>query len=370
MYSPGRGNPCHCIVVLYVGEGSEREQCHLFGHSLSFSHFPSFPQTNWALLVLIPRWVDSSMSRTPWVSPINSPVRQGVSPATATSIGFYSQRFWVFSFLHWNPWFRGLFHSPVVPPCLSTRGCGTSHEVHQLALPHVLSPLFSVPPTRLDECFFNSLVVGLPRHLIFWQVWLIFVFKLVVVLLFVVRGSEAFLAIPPSWLEAWKDYFFPSLDYLDTFVKYQLTINVRILLLHSQSFLFDLYIFSFFSATLFWLLCNYIKFWYWKGRSSNIFFKMVLVIFSLSHFNINFRNCSSISEKKSANILIDITLNQQIRLRRIATLTMLKMNIEYFSTDLHLISFLLATSYSFQCTGPQLLLLNWIISIFSLFEFL
>ena len=40
-YSPGRGNPRCCIVALYVGEGSEREQgCMLSSHP-SFSHFPT-----------------------------------------------------------------------------------------------------------------------------------------------------------------------------------------------------------------------------------------------------------------------------------------------------------------------------------------
>ena len=51
-------------------------------------------------------------------------------------------------------------------------------------LPHlVLQPLYcqesslpylpiSAPPTSLDVCFFNSLVVGLPRSLISWQFWL------------------------------------------------------------------------------------------------------------------------------------------------------------------------------------------------------
>ena len=37
-----------------VGEGFKREQCHVL-HSLpAFSHFPHHPQSNWALLVLIP----------------------------------------------------------------------------------------------------------------------------------------------------------------------------------------------------------------------------------------------------------------------------------------------------------------------------
>ena len=56
-YWPGRGNPCSCVVVLPVGEGSEREQCHLLCSGLAFSHFLCYPQANWALLVLIPRWV-------------------------------------------------------------------------------------------------------------------------------------------------------------------------------------------------------------------------------------------------------------------------------------------------------------------------
>ena len=39
-YSPGWGNPLCCVVVLYVGKGSEREQCCLLGSCLAFSHFP------------------------------------------------------------------------------------------------------------------------------------------------------------------------------------------------------------------------------------------------------------------------------------------------------------------------------------------
>ena len=54
-YSPGWGNPLHCIVALYVGEGSEREQCRLLSSCPTFSHFSCYPQANWALLVLTPR---------------------------------------------------------------------------------------------------------------------------------------------------------------------------------------------------------------------------------------------------------------------------------------------------------------------------
>ena len=46
-----------CVVALYVGEGSDREQCHLLSSGPAFSHFSCYPQANWALLVLIPRWV-------------------------------------------------------------------------------------------------------------------------------------------------------------------------------------------------------------------------------------------------------------------------------------------------------------------------
>ena len=53
MYSPGQGNPLCCIVEVYVGEGSKKEQCHLLGSQPAFSYFPHYPQANLALLVLI-----------------------------------------------------------------------------------------------------------------------------------------------------------------------------------------------------------------------------------------------------------------------------------------------------------------------------
>ena len=59
-------------------------------------------------------------SRTLGVSPMNSPVRLGVSPTTVTPRDFYSQKFWGFLFPCWNPASHGLSHSPVVPPSLST----------------------------------------------------------------------------------------------------------------------------------------------------------------------------------------------------------------------------------------------------------
>ena len=133
-------------------------------------------------------WV-CACSRTLWVSPINSPVRLGVSPvATSTPTSVFSQRLWHCISPHWNPWLLGQSCSPVVPPGLSAHKCETAQSTsHHLAcpsppaaaLPRVLSSRLPVsdPFTSLDECFlFESLVVGLPYGSIFWQFWLFFCF--------------------------------------------------------------------------------------------------------------------------------------------------------------------------------------------------
>ena len=82
-------------------------------------------------------------SRTPLASLMDSPVRLGVSLAASTPIGFYSRRFWVFSFPHWNPGFCGLSHSPVLPPGLSVWMC--DHSVSQPP-PSLSDPPFFCPP--------------------------------------------------------------------------------------------------------------------------------------------------------------------------------------------------------------------------------
>ena len=72
-----------------------------------------------------------------------------------------------------------LVHQPLpcppfcqLPPCLAS------------SPPHLPA---SAPPTGLVEYFFsNSLVVGFPYTSIFWQFWLFFVLKFVVVFLLVV----------------------------------------------------------------------------------------------------------------------------------------------------------------------------------------
>ena len=119
-------------------------------------------------------------SRTLWVSPTNSPVRMEVSPATPTSTGLFSQRFWDFISPCWDLGLRSQSCSPVVPPGYPHANVGPLGPpattlpalVHQL-LPCGASPPpwlpISAPPTSLDECFFfNSLVVRLPYSSIFW----------------------------------------------------------------------------------------------------------------------------------------------------------------------------------------------------------
>ena len=124
-----------------------------------------------------------------------------LSGSTPTDV--FSQRFWGFISLHWNPGLRGLSHSSVVPPGLSARECGTGWSASRRLAMHPLCPgCLSLPLlTSLNECFFNSFVVGLPYSLIFWQFWLFFVFKFLVILLLVVCGGQVYLPTPPPWPE-------------------------------------------------------------------------------------------------------------------------------------------------------------------------
>ena len=194
-------------------------KCILLIMLLQLSHFPQLLVTYSATHKQIaPFWSwfpggwACVCSRTLWVSPTNCPVRLGVLPATSTPTGVFSHRFWGFISPRWSPRLHGLSHSPVVPPGIFARECGTArsashHLAHQvLQLPPCLKSCLpqlpiSAPPTGLDECFFfNSLVVGLSCSLIFWQFWLFFGFKFVVVLVLVVQGGTVYRPTPPSWL--------------------------------------------------------------------------------------------------------------------------------------------------------------------------
>ena len=193
-------------------------------------------------------WV-CARSWTLWVSPTNSPMRLGVSlAATSTPTGVFSQRFWGFISPCYNPGSWGLSRFPVVPPSLSVHKCGAtwSSSCHLASSPLCLGCLslprlpISASPTGLDECFlFNSLVVRLLYSLIFWQFWLGFVFKFVVVLLLVVWGGEAYLPTPPSWLEVLPlpfliphNYLFfyclCSFAFFKTFLKFFIVIQLQL----------------------------------------------------------------------------------------------------------------------------------------------
>ena len=96
-------------------------------------------------------------------------------------------------FIHMQMWDRPLCQLLPCPPLVLQPPPCCESSPPQLPV--------SAPPTSLDDCFFfNSLVVRLPFSSIFWQFWLFFVFKYVVVFLLVVQGGKVYLPTPPSWL--------------------------------------------------------------------------------------------------------------------------------------------------------------------------
>ena len=119
--------------MLYVGEGP-RGSNGARSTLPVFSHSPRYPQSNWAPLVLLPGGWACAHPRPLWVSPTNSPVRLGVSPAaTSTPTGVFTQRF------------EALF------PRAGALGCVVCHLVHQLLprLPAAALPaLIHSPPPR------------------------------------------------------------------------------------------------------------------------------------------------------------------------------------------------------------------------------
>ena len=158
-----------------VGGWPEREQCHLLGSWMAFSHFFYYPQANWALLVLNPRWVGLCTFQDP----------VGLSNEVSCEAGSFSCCFNPHRFFSVRG-FEALF------PCNGTLSCVIYlilqlfflvylHEnVGWLSLLATASPALvlqpppchkssasmlpvSTPPTGVDECFFfNSLVVGIP----------------------------------------------------------------------------------------------------------------------------------------------------------------------------------------------------------------
>ena len=190
--SLGRGNAGGCAVTLYVGEGPRGSN----GASSTLCWISVTPSATHNQIGPLWCWFPSgwacACSRPLWVSPRNSPVRLGVSPAaTSTPTGVFTQKFETlfpcaralcfvvclvpplflpfYLWLNVGPWgwlaaaWPAPFHNPLPRWVHQLLSC------HESSLPRV--PICA-PPTGLDECFlFISLVVGLPYSSIFCQFW-------------------------------------------------------------------------------------------------------------------------------------------------------------------------------------------------------
>ena len=114
--SPGQGNAGHCSVMLYMGEGLRG----INGACSTLRWISVTPSTTHnqigPLWCCFPGGWACVCSRTLWVSPRNSPVRLGVSPAAAASTptGVFTQRL------------EALF------PRAGALGCAVCCWVHQL----------------------------------------------------------------------------------------------------------------------------------------------------------------------------------------------------------------------------------------------
>ena len=179
------------------------------------------------------RW-SYARSRPLWVSPINSTVRLGASPAAAsTPTGVFTQRFEalfprtgvlgcvvcfapppflpVYLCMNVSSWgllaavWPAPFHNP--PPCWVRQ----PPPCRESSLPQL--PV-SAPPTGMDECFFfTSLVVGLPYSSIFFQFWLFFVFKLLLSFFWLCEEAQCiYLRLHLGW-KSWKLIFKKYMEY-------------------------------------------------------------------------------------------------------------------------------------------------------------
>ena len=198
--------------MLYVGEGSKREEYPLL-HSLPvFSHYLPLPT-----IKLCPSGADSWVGEFVYILEPCGSLQQTLlwgweflllpqPPQVFLVRGFKAlfprngilgcviclapQLFLLAYLIHTQMW-----DCPFLHPL--------PHLVHQLLPCCESSPPqlpISAPPTCLDEYFFfHSLVVRFPYRSIFCQFWLFFVFKFVVVLLLVVRGGKGYLRKFPTF---------------------------------------------------------------------------------------------------------------------------------------------------------------------------
>ena len=109
-----------------------------------------------------------------------------------------------------SPFHPGCPSPPLLPVwmnvCFLFPWCRTSLPFNFLSVLVVRggAVCLSTPPSwfqSISDFFYNSLVVRVPCSLIFWHSWLFIDFRLVVILLLGVQGSEGFVPTPPSWLE-------------------------------------------------------------------------------------------------------------------------------------------------------------------------
>ena len=192
------GQPGHCVVALYVGEGSEREQCHLFSSWLAFSHFLCYPQARWGLSGA-DSWVVGFVYVLDAVGLYNEPSCEAGSFFRRLNRHRFFQSFCGFIPPRWSPGLHSLSRSLLAPPSLFTHKCGTDHPTSCL-LAHPSCPSLPLLPVWMNV---SSLTPWLSdfHSLIFLQFWLFFALKFVVVLLLVVPGSKVYLPMPPSWPE-------------------------------------------------------------------------------------------------------------------------------------------------------------------------
>ena len=153
--SPWLGNAGHCSVTLYMGEGPIGSN----GACSTLCWFSVTSPTTYNQIGSFWCWFQGGWvcvcSRSLWVSPTNSPVWLGVSPAvTSTPTGVFSRRFKALFPLA-GALGCGSVSSPVVPPGLSACECGTTRSAsHHLATSPLRPPAHLCPSYRLDECFF------------------------------------------------------------------------------------------------------------------------------------------------------------------------------------------------------------------------
>ena len=143
-----------------------------------------------------------------------------------SSTDFYNQKLWGFILPALEPGMHGLawrwngllpryppsFHLPQVNVGLPVLPAAATTAL--LPLPHCVLQT-PAPCNHLDEyCLFKSWLWDFHTVKFFWQFWLYFILRLVVILLMAVQEGEVCLPTPPSW--KWvpcSDNFWYFLDY-------------------------------------------------------------------------------------------------------------------------------------------------------------